>query len=317
MSEAFETPIEICGPLRAPRQMLGDQEYDGHASLHDDATAERLGFSAGPIEGPTHFSQFDPLAVSVWGREWFETGCISAHYRNMVFEGEEVRAFFERPTGGARQVRIRAEKADGTEVLIGTASVGGDNPPTELENRIAGLRPPGPLVILHGNEVGMKGAVVERVRMDHDQHMGDLYPFSLAQKLEVITESSPWYGAAGGDSPWGRGVVPIEMISVLMQYTSHQAGWPTRGPAIGLFAGLQIRLVDGPVFVGEDYEIEREIIALSESRRVESRWVLSTLRRASDAGVVAEMIVNSATLKESYEPYDRELAELMEAGAAP
>ena len=54
--------------------------------------AERLGFQAGPIEGPTHFSQFVPLLAEVWGQEWFETGCLSAHYRNMVVEGESVRA---------------------------------------------------------------------------------------------------------------------------------------------------------------------------------------------------------------------------------
>ena len=42
--------------------MLIEQEYGGHKSIHDDAEAERLGFKAGPIEGPTHFSQFDPLA---------------------------------------------------------------------------------------------------------------------------------------------------------------------------------------------------------------------------------------------------------------
>ena len=31
------------GPLRAPAQMLQEQSYGGHKSLHDDAEAERLG----------------------------------------------------------------------------------------------------------------------------------------------------------------------------------------------------------------------------------------------------------------------------------
>lgn len=70
----FETPLCICGPPRRPRQMLVDQVSSGHASIHDDAVAEKLGFRAGPIEGPTHFSQFAPLCAYLWGQTWFERG---------------------------------------------------------------------------------------------------------------------------------------------------------------------------------------------------------------------------------------------------
>lgn len=45
--------------------MLAEQTYDGHKSIHDDAMAADLGLRAGPIEGPTHFSQFDPLLVQL------------------------------------------------------------------------------------------------------------------------------------------------------------------------------------------------------------------------------------------------------------
>ena len=311
MGQAFDTALHLCGPLRSPRQMLAEQEYGGHESIHDDDMAERLGFQAGPIEGPTHFSQFVPLLDELWGQEWFETGCLSAHYRNMVVEGEQVRAFVERPAEGQKQVRIRAEKSDGTEVLIGTASIGTDSGPTELEQRMAKLRPPEQLVILRDLEVGMKGAQTEQVRMDFDQNMGKLYPFSLNQKLEVITETSPWYTEGGGaGSPWGCAIIPLEMVSVLAQYTSHQAAFPARGPAVGLFAGQQIRMVKGPLFVGRDYLIEREIVALSESRRTESNWIKSTIKGAESGEIKAEMILNSATLKHSYEKYEEELAAL-------
>ena len=120
MSPAFATVPDLCGPLRRPRQMLAQQIVDGHLSIHDDTTAERLGLRAGPIEGPTHFSQFDPLLVELFGPAWFETGCLSAHYQTMVVEGEEVRAFAARPAAGATITRIWAEKRDGTPVLTGT-----------------------------------------------------------------------------------------------------------------------------------------------------------------------------------------------------
>lgn len=76
----FASPISLTGPVRSPRQMLGDQEYDGHSSIHDDETADKLGLRGAPIEGPTHFSQFDPLGVALFGEQWFEHGCISAHF---------------------------------------------------------------------------------------------------------------------------------------------------------------------------------------------------------------------------------------------
>jgi hypothetical protein len=115
----------LVGPWRSPKQMLHAQVYD-HASIHDDATAQKLGFQGGTIEGPTHFSQFAPLCERIWGQAWFETGCLSAHYRNPAFEGEEVQANIERPKPGERICAIGMTRRDGTEILRGTASIGGD-----------------------------------------------------------------------------------------------------------------------------------------------------------------------------------------------
>ncbi|WP_285260842.1 hypothetical protein [Halopseudomonas bauzanensis] len=301
---SFDTPLCLCGPLREPKQMLADQQYSGHTSIHDDDMAEKLGFRAGPIEGPTHFSQFTPLLAEIWGQDWFERGCFSAHFQNMVVEGEQVRAFVERPAPGATRVRCWAEKADGTPVLEASASIG-DAGPSLLDERMARLRPPERLVILADLHVGMTGAEEERVRMDADQHMGDLYPFSLNQKLERITENSPWYSQADV-SPWGRPIIPLEMVSVLAEYSSKQAAFPVKQPVIGLFADQEIRMVDGPLLVGEDYLIRREVVALSESKRTESYWVRSRIYSADGSQLKAEMLLNHATLKHSYADYPQE-----------
>ncbi len=302
---SFDTPLYLCGPLREPKQMLADQQYSGHSSIHDDHMAEQLGFRAGPIEGPTHFSQFVPLLAEIWGRDWFERGCFSAHFQNMVVEGEQVRAFVERPAPGATRVRCWAEKADGTPVLEASASLGPDDGPSLLDERMARLRPPERLVILADLQVGMQGAREERVRMDADQHMGDLYPFSLNQKLERITENSPWYSQADS-SPWGRAIIPLEMVSVLAEYSSKLAAFPVKQPVIGLFADQEIRMVDGPLFVGEDYLIRREVVALSESKRTESYWVRSRIYSADGSQLKAEMLLNHATLKHSYADYPKD-----------
>ena len=298
----FDTPLSLAGPLRKPAQMLADQEYGGHTSIHDDAMAEKLGFRAGPIEGPTHFSQFQPLLARIWGQRWYESGCISSHFLNMVVEGEEVRAFAEIPAEGATRTRVWAEKADGTPVLEASASVGPQTEPSLLEARMAALRPPGKLLILEDLKVGMTGVKEERVRMDPDQNMGALYPFSLNQKLAKITETSPWY-VDGSDSPWGRAIIPFEMLSVLFEYSSREAAFPVKGPAVGLFADQEIKLIDGPLFVGEEYVLRREIVALAESKRTESYWVRTQVFDAKGEKQVAQMLLNHASMKNSYAGY--------------
>lgn len=308
MPAAFDGHTILCGEFRQPRQMLAEQEYDGHLSLHDDGMAQDLGFSGAPIEGPTHFSQFDPLLHELFGQVWFEKGCISAHYQNMVVEGEQVRAFARRGARGARSTVIWAEKRDGTPVLTGTASIGPDHGETEIGRRLARLRPAEKLVILSDFEVGQKGAGnPERVIMGFDQAMGQLYPFTLNDKLNVITEPSPWYTEDGGaSSPWGRAVIPMEMISVLTQYSSGLARFRSKGPAVGLFAGQEIKLIRGPLFVNHPYELEREIVALSESRRTESSWIRTRVHDGETRDLVAEAILNSAVLKDSYARYEIE-----------
>jgi hypothetical protein len=308
---AFDTAITesngvLAGPWRKPQQMLHAQTYDSHASIHDDATAQKLGFQGGTIEGPTHFSQFAPLCERVWGKAWFETGCLSAHYRNPVFAGEEVQATIEVPKPGQDICAIGMTRKDGTEILRGTASVGREVTDTALSLRLKELKPLTDPVILKDIKVGMKTAR-QTVTMAADQHMGDLYPFSLAQKLKVITEPSPWY--AGADNPWGRPIVPFEMLSVLFQYRAREDKLPVRGPAVGLFADQEIRLLRGPLFVGESYITEGEVVALSGSRRTESMWVKTTVFGADNAPV-ATMLLNLASIKQSYAPYEKEYAAL-------
>jgi hypothetical protein len=312
MTQPFDTPIEeldgvLSGPLRSPRQMLAAQEYDSHASIHDDATAQKLGFKGGTIEGPTHFSQFVPLCVAAFGTEWLERGCLSAHYRNPCFEGERVRAYIAKPAPGSKQTTIWMQREDGAEILKGTASIGPDHSTTALDQRLTELRMPEQRVILRDLEVGMRSPRFT-VRMDADRHMGSLYPFSLNDKLKVITETSPWYTAGGADSsPWRRPIIPFEMISVLLNHASWTVQFPVKGPVVGLFADQEIRLLRGPLFVGETYELEREVVALSGSRRTESMWVRTYVYRPGGDELLATMLLNSAYLKDSYANYEEEL----------
>ncbi|MGY3037679.1 hypothetical protein ACVIIV_006849 [Bradyrhizobium sp. USDA 4354] len=206
------------------------------------------------------------------------------------------------------ECQMQMVKRDGTEVLRGTASV--VEGPTALDLRLRELKPLADPVILRDMKVGMKSKR-QAVRMAFDQNMDDLYPFSLRQKLAVITENSPYY--SGADNPWGKPIIPMEMLSVLFQYRSKNDPLPAKGPAVGLFADQEIRLVKGPLFVDEDYEVERELVALSGSRRTESAWVKTRVFDKAGA-MVATMLLNMATLKDSYAPYEDEYRALYGAG---
>ena len=292
----FSTPVVLTGPARAPRQLLAAQSYGGHASIHDGETADGLGLQGAPIEGPTHFSQFDPLAFALWGRQWFEAGCLSAHFSTMVVEGEEVVATLAAPAD-VFTARIEAHKPDGAVVLRGTASIGDDDP-SELDARLERSGDPGELFIVDQLSVGQRDGPVTSV-VDMDTPNGELYPFSLRQKLDAITEPSPWY--EGADNPWGRPILPIEMASVLTEKVGNAL--PVRGPALGLFLDLEVRLLAGPLFVGQEYQLQREVVGLSQSRRTESYWVRTTLTDAGTGTTVATVLLHSGVFKSSYAGY--------------
>jgi hypothetical protein len=298
------TEIVLRGPRRTPAQMLAEQSYDGHKSVHDGDSAAKLGLLGAPIEGPTHFSQFEPIGAALWGDRWFSNGCISAHFQTMVIEGEEVDTRVTLPGPGALSARIDAAKADGTPVLTGTLSVGAGNHETALSQRlaIAASRVQDTLYIIDQMHVGQRSDGTEVVRMGFDDHMGGLYPFTLREKLESITEHMN-YHAEGAVTPWGRPIIPFEMLSVL----SNAFAKPTfkaRQPSLGLFIDLEVKMLAGPVFVDQPYRVERELMALGTSKKTESWWTKSTLFNGPTA--VAEVLLHQGVFKASYAGYPTE-----------
>jgi len=303
---AFDPPTEVMtdgAPLRGlwrrPHQMLAAQTIDAAGSIHDDHVAQRFGFRAGTIEGPTHFSQFAPLCAQVWGQPWFEAGCLSVEYRNPCYAGEEVQALMRWPDEHPSEARIWMKKRDGTEVLRGLAYVG------HAPSSSAGVR--GRLLrATRSSAPTSRGGVVvgtksgrRRVTLLFDRQMGRLYPFSLKEKLKVITEPSPWYTRRDGSaSPWGRPIIPLEMISVLLRFEEDDHPFPLRSPGVDLFAAQEIRLLNGPLFTESDYDIQHEVVALGESRRTESVWIETQIFSPNSEQPVATMLLDLARFKE-------------------
>jgi acyl dehydratase len=296
------TEIVVRGPYRKPAQMLANQTYSGHKSVHDDESAAKLGLAGAPIEGPTHFSQFEPLAAALWGDRWFSHGCISAHFQNMVIEGEEVQAQVTLSSLGATTARIDAIKADATPVLTGTASIGPDHGESELSARlaIAKSRDVGRLHVIDQLTVGLRGPIDDMGTLEFDTNLGNLYPFTLREKLASITEQVS-YHADGAETPWGGPVVPLEMLSVLVSSFSTKTGMVVRQPSVGLFIDLEVKLVNGPVLVGQPYRVEWEIVALGSSRKTESYWTRFTL--IDKQTTIAEVLLHQGVFTASYPDY--------------
>ena len=131
-----------------------------------------------------------------------------------------------------------------------------------------------------------------------DEHNGDMYPFSLAEKLTSITEPCRWY-SDDNSSPWQLPVVPSEMLSVM----GHRGGshLPVRGPSVGLFIDLEVRRRQ-PVLVGVEYSVTHEVVAMGQSRRVESYWTRSSIADI-DGASVADVLLHQGVFKASYEGY--------------
>ena len=98
------------------------------------------------------------------------------------------------------------------------------------------------------------------------------------------------------------------MVCVPCQYTSSQAGWRVREPNVGLFADLEIGMLQGPLFVGQEYRLEREVVALGESRRTEGFWVRTTAHDCETNDVLAYTLLHQAIMKDSFPGYADELA---------
>ncbi len=194
---------------------------------------------AAPLKRPTHFSQFVPLGVSLWGRRFLESGCISAHYRNAVFEGEEVSRLDEPPAGGQQSHRdLDAGKRTAPKSCAALCRLRPTPRRPHSTKGSPGSHRPG-----RWSSCATFASACDRSAsgwMDFDQVMGALYPFSLAQKLTKITQASSWYSpASGASSPWGHAIIPMEMISVLLNYTAKLDPFPVRGPVVGLFVRIE------------------------------------------------------------------------------
>lgn len=274
--EAFTVTLDdgvMAGPLR--QSVNNSKQASG--SIHDDATATRLGFRGGTVAGSIHMELFPPLLREAWGQRWFERGTLSLYFMNATTDREPVRAYLRQPPAGVADAQVEAWvlRDDGMQVAQGTASVGDPGVPTALQARPLERFEPGELRILANVQ---KGHRFEPVRVSCS-------PEEQERRLDVTTEPMDWYRGEG--SPWGK---PPVLIAPLVQMLYAKSVAQVRGGfgAVGLFGAIELRNINGPALVGEEYTCTGEVIAVGQSPKTEYLWFETGL---DDAGGrrVAEM----------------------------
>jgi hypothetical protein len=281
-----DSAAPYAGPVRHPRNL-----YAGSAgSIHDDATATRLGFRGGTVAGSVHLDQFPPLLVRAFGDRWFETGSLSMYFRNATTDGEPVQAFVAAPASdGAsdQQVRVWMTQPDGTLVAEGTASIGTPSEASALFARDLRQVDPSTLRMLSDVHPGDPLGPVD-VDVKGDRQRASL-------KEGYLTEPLDWYGES---SPWGP---PIASPSTTVDLLYSELLRPMRerlGPRVGLFGAIEIRYHNGPVFLGRSYTVSGDVVGVSETPKTEVLWYDSRAHDA-DGRIIAGMRMMLRSLKAS------------------
>ena len=267
----------LIGPLLAP---TNSAKHLGAGSIHDDATAKKLGFRGGTVAGSLHMEQFPPMATRVFGESWWQTGGLSLYFRYATADLESVRCFSK---AGPEQNRTNVWMEDAEDHLVaeGTINIKGWDPESPLRLRIKETPAPTDLRILEHVRVGASsGPVATRVEQA-----------VVAQRLAVITEPMAVYE----QSP---AVIPPSLIVRIMRPAESAILPRHKNIGVGLFGAIETQHLAGPVFADTDYTCNATVLALGETPKTEYLWY-ETVLTSVDGRDVAGMLMMLRFMKAS------------------
>ena len=268
----------VTGPWRRPKNTSADEK----GGIHDDDTAQGLGFQGGTIAGSIHMEQFPSMLVDYFGDAWWSNGGISLYFKAATVDHEPVRCLLE-PISTTK-VRIWMENEVGAVVMEGSASLG-DDEDSEVSRRIAANRKAADLRMMADVVIGAPSPQ-GTVRVTEE---------SINARLAVITEPMDCYTQA---ADYGGRVAPMEECIHSFRGVEEDI-IPVRGPYVGLYGAIEIQYLGAPVVSGRDYTVHGHVVALSDSPKTEIVWYTAWLSDPVSGEKVARMTKMDRLMKDA------------------
>ena len=257
------------GPWRRPVNISRDEA----GTIHDDATAQRLGFAAGPVAGSIHFEQFAPLLCAVFGGGWSRDGSLSLWFDTPAFDGQALQAAVEDVAAPRRGVRLLRD--DGSVIAHGSASAGIDDA-GEVRQRLRSQLPGEPVRVLAAVRPGCRARGLPTRVAAAD----------VLARRPLLTED-----VANDEAPLSTAIHAMRVYEPRLPIAL-SAG-------IGLFGAIEWQWLNGPMGTECDYEVAAQVRAVGTSPRSEMLWTEATLSDPAQGRDVARMLMLSRLLKQS------------------
>jgi hypothetical protein len=272
-------PADVTGDLRIPVNSAAQQR----GSIHDDATASKLGFRGGTVAGSIHMDQFAPVVLKLYGDDWWRRGNMSFYFRQATVDREPVRAFGK---SGDPHGRLWMENETGALIAEGTASCQGHDEGTVVENLMKSQDAPSALRILKnvkiGDEINALEVTVSREALD--------------RRLDHITEALPVYQGE-------KAILPPSMVVQLFRGSAQEQLYKTDGPAVGLFGAIESQQINGPLRAETPYKVRAKVLALTESPKTENVWYRAWAADPASGEDVGTMLMYLRYMKASSKLY--------------
>jgi hypothetical protein len=271
---------DIVGDYRAPVNTASQS----HGSIHDDATASKLGFRGGTVAGSLHMDQFPPLALELYGDDFWNNGNLSFYFRKATVDREKVRAMAR---AGEPHARLWMEDEAGNLIADATASCRGTDENTAVQNLMASQDKGGAgLRILSKAKIGDEVTGLD-VTVSNE---------SLERRLSNITERLPVYEGE-------KGLLPPSMAVALYRGSAQEKLYKTDGRAVGLFGAIELQAMGSALRADTPYKVRAKILALSESPKTENVWYRAWAADPDTGEDVHSMLMYLRYMKGSSEHY--------------
>lgn len=260
----------LLGPWRTPYNIAADAE----GSIHNDETARELGLEGGWIAGSIHMEQFVPLFLKRFGPDWLEAGGFSVYFKNATLSGQRVRAALKPDLDDRRVSKLIMHDSKDRVVCEGEAWLGERPATTSLRSRMQRFSDSeiGPLLsdLSAGARASKVSSYIPKARLERDR--------------KKITEPIQAYK---------QGVLPPNLAIDTLRAVEPVL---TRLPetAVGLYGGIELQLIDGPICAGTRYAANGKVLELGQTPRTEVLFYESHLFDGET--LIAEMIMMSRVM---------------------